>query len=382
VADLATLRVGVDSREVKTATTDLNALGNAAAGTEQKTNGLGRAFGGLRGVLAGLGFGLLASELISMADSFTNMQSQIRLVTSSSAELAAVQTRLFEMSQNSRVSYEGTVDLYARLARSTKALGVSQESVLTVTDSINKALLVSGTSSAQASGALMQLGQAFASGTLRGDELNSVMEGMPRVATMIAEGMGITVGELRKLGAQGKLTGAEVFNAIMKMKDSVEVEAAKMPMTFGQSMTVLRNSLTQFVGSANETLGITRNLAALIALLANNLDVLAVAAGAVGVAFVALKASMGISFIASYIRSVISLQMALGATGTASAIFSAGLKMIQGAFQSLTATMMANPFVAVATALVAVTTLLTVTHRCRSRGKPCALATYSLAYLN
>ncbi len=358
MADLATLRVGVDSREVKTATTDLNALGNAAAGTEQKTNGLGRAFGGLRGVLAGLGFGLLASELISMADSFTNMQSQIRLVTSSSAELAAVQTRLFEMSQNSRVSYEGTVDLYARLARSTKALGVSQESVLTVTDSINKALLVSGTSSAQASGALMQLGQAFASGTLRGDELNSVMEGMPRVATMIAEGMGITVGELRKLGAQGKLTGAEVFNAIMKMKDSVEVEAAKMPMTFGQSMTVLRNSLTQFVGSANETLGITRNLAALIALLANNLDVLAVAAGAVGVAFVALKASMGISFIASYIRSVISLQMALGATGTASAIFSAGLKMIQGAFQSLTTTMMANPFVAVATALVAVTTLL------------------------
>jgi tape measure domain-containing protein len=358
VADLATLRVGVDSREVKSATTDLNALGAAAGNTEQKTNGLGRAFGGLRGVLAGLGFGLLASELISMADSFTNMQSQIRLVTSSSAELAAVQTRLFEMSQNSRVSYEGTVDLYARLARSTKALGVSQESVLTVTESINKALLVSGTSSAQASGALMQLGQAFASGTLRGDELNSVMEGMPRVATMIAEGMGITVGELRKLGAQGKLTGAEVFNAIMKMKDSVEVEAAKMPMTFGQSMTVLRNSLTQFVGGVNETLGITKNLAAFIALLANNLDVLAVAVGGVGVAFVALKASMGISFIASYIRSVIALQMALGATGTASAIFSAGLKMIQGAFQSLTATMMLNPFVAIATALIAVTTLL------------------------
>lgn len=358
MADLATLRVGVDSREVKAATNDLNALGNAAGNTEQKTNSLGRAFGGLRGVLAGLGFGLLASELISMADTFTNMQSQIRLVTTSTAELAAVQTRLFEMSQNSRVSYEGTVDLYARLARSTKALGVSQESILTVTDSINKALLVSGTSSAQASGALMQLGQAFASGTLRGDELNSVMEGMPRVATMIAEGMGITVGELRKLGAQGKLTGAEVFNAIMKMKDSVEVEAAKMPMTFGQSMTVLRNSLKQFVGNANETLGITKNLSAFIALLANNLDVLAVAAGAVGAAFVALKASMGVSFVVSYLRSIVALQMALGATGTASAIFSAGLKMIQGAFQSLTTTMMANPFVAVATALVAVTTLL------------------------
>ncbi len=358
MADLANLRISVDSREVKTATSDLNNLSRASGDAEQKTNGLGRAFGGLRGVLAGLGFGLLARELITMADTFTNMQSQIRLVTTSTAELAAVQTRLFEMAQNSRVSYEGTVDLYARLARSTKALGVSQESVLTVTDSINKALLVSGTSSAQASGALMQLGQAFASGTLRGDELNSVMEGMPRVATMIAEGMGITVGELRKLGAQGKLTGAEVFNAIMKMKDSVEVEAAKMPMTFGQSMTVLRNSLIQFVGSANETLGITKNLAAFVALLANNLDVLTVAVGTAGAAFVALKASMAVSFVVSYIRSVIGLQMALGATGTASAIFSAGLKMIEGAFRSLTATMMLNPFVAVASAIVAVTTLL------------------------
>jgi tape measure domain-containing protein len=358
VADLANLRISVDSREVKTATSDLNKLSRASGDAEQKTNGLGRAFGGLRGVLAGLGFGLLARELIVMADTFTNMQSQIRLVTSSTEELTAVQTRLFQMAQNSRVSYEGTVDLYARLARSTKALGVSQESILTVTDSINKALLVSGTSSAQASGSLMQLGQAFASGALRGDELNSVMEGMPRVATMIAEGMGISVGELKKLGEQGKLTGAEVFNAIMKMKDSVEVEAAKMPMTFGQSMTVLRNSLIQFVGSANETLGITRNLAALIALLANNLDVLAVAVGTAGAAFVALKASMAVSFVVSYIRSVIGLQMALGATGTASAIFSAGLKMIEGAFRSLTATMMLNPFVAVASAIVAVTTLL------------------------
>ena len=358
MADLANLRIGVDSREIKSATADLNALGSAALGAEQKSNGLTKTFGNLRGALAGIGFGLIARELVTMADTFTNMQSQIRLVTSSTSELAAVQGRLFEMAQNSRVSYEGTVDLYARLARSTKSLGVSQESVLTVTESINKALLVSGTSSTQASGALMQLGQAFASGTLRGDELNSVMEGMPRVATMIAEGMGITVGELRKLGAQGKLTGAEVFNAIMKMKDSVEVEAAKMPMTFGQSMTKLRNALIQFVGGSNEALGITRTLALFISKLSENLDVLAVAAGGAVLAFVALKASMGISFIATYIRSVVGLQMALGATGTASAVFSAGLKMIQTSFASLTATMMLNPFVAVATAIIAVTTLL------------------------
>ena len=358
MADLANLRIGVDSREVKKAVGDLNSLSVAASGTEQKTNSLGRSFGGLRGILSGIGFGLVARELITMADTFTNIQSRIALVTTSSAELAAVQQRLFEMAQNSRVSYEGTVDLYARLARSTKTLGVSQESVLTVTDTINKALLVSGTSSTQAAGALMQLGQAFASGALRGDELNSVMEGMPRVAEAIAEGMGITVGELRKLGAAGKLTGSEVFNALLKMKEGIDTEAAKMPLTFGQSMTKLQNSLIQFVGSTNETLGVTRRLAAFVSMLSENLNVLAFAASGVAIAFGLLKASMAVGSIATYLRSIVALQMALGATGTASALFGAGLKLVQGAFASLTATMMANPFIAIATALIAVTTLL------------------------
>ena len=75
MADLANLRIGVDSREIKSATADLNALGSAALGAEQKSNGLTKTFGNLRGALAGIGFGLIARELVTMADTFTNMQS-------------------------------------------------------------------------------------------------------------------------------------------------------------------------------------------------------------------------------------------------------------------------------------------------------------------
>jgi tape measure domain-containing protein len=341
VADLANLRIGVDSRDVKSATTDLNALGNAAAGTEQKATGLGRAFEGLRGVLAGIGFGLLAREAILMADTFTRMNGQLALVTDNAQQLAAAEKQLFAMSQNTRVGYESTVSLFSRLARSTENLGVSQQSVMRVTETINKAMIVSGTSAEQASGALMQLGQAFASGALRGDELNSVMEGMPRVAQAIAEGMGITVGELRKLGAQGKLTGAEVYAALLKMGNDIDSEFSRMPMTVGQSMTVLSNSLMLFVAEADRATGFTAALAQGIVGLSNNLNQIArvaqvviVAVAAMTAAFLAFRAALGIQAIVAYISQLVAMQFALGATTTASALAGAGIKGLQAILAS------------------------------------------------
>ena len=352
--DLSTLRIGVDSREVKTAANDLRALGGASADAEQKTGGLSKAFGGLKGVLAGIGLGFVVKEIITMADTMSSLTGRMALVTKNAGELAAVEARLFELAQQTRVGYESTVELYARLARSTQSMGASQASVLQVTETINKALIVSGTTAQEASGSLMQLGQAFASGALRGDELNSVMEGMPRVAQAIADGMGITVGELRKLGAQGKLTGAEVFNALQKSANSVATEFDKMPVTVGQSMTVLNNALMKFVGDVNASTGFTKALASIVIALSRHLDTVAAAAVAAALGFAAMKAQMALSAITSYISSVIALERALGATSRTTAIFSAVTKMAQGSVRALTVTMLANPFVAVAAAVIAI----------------------------
>lgn len=341
MADLANLRISVDSREVKRAASDLDQLNRSSTGAEQGASKASSAFRGLGAVLASLGIAAIARETIMLADTFTRMSGQIALVTNSAQQLAAVEKSLFAMSQNTRVGYESTVSLFTRLARSTENLGVSQQSVMRVTETINKAMIVSGTSAEQASGALMQLGQAFASGTLRGDELNSVMEGMPRVAQAIADGMGITVGELRKLGAQGKLTGAEVFAALQKMGEDINSEFSKMPITVSQSMTVLSNSLMMFVAEADKATGFTSALANGIVSLSNNLNQIArvaqvviVAVAGMTAAFLAFRAALGAQAIIAYVSQLVAMQFALGATTTASALAGAGIKGLQAILAS------------------------------------------------
>ncbi len=358
MADLANLRIAVDSRQVVQAEKDLNKLGQAGNRAEGAANGLANATRGLGSVLAGIGIGLGVTELIRMADAYTSMQSKIRLVTSSQAELEAVQGRLFTIAQASRTEFESTGELYARLARSADALGVSQEQVLQVTEAINKATVVSGATATEANAAIIQLSQGFASGTLRGEELNSVLEQTPRVAQMIAEGMGISVGQLREFGKQGKLTSEQVFNALLRMKNSVDDEFAQMDVTVGQSITVLRNAVVNLVGTFNTATGITSGLANVIVTLANNLDVLAAAAGVLVVRLVAVKAAMAVGYVTAYMRSIVALEMALGATSTRMALFSAATKYAQMAVRALTGTMMVNPFVAVATAVAALIALL------------------------
>ena len=346
MADLANLRISVDSRDVKRAASDLDQLGRSSTGAEQGATKASSAFSGLGAVLASLGIAAIAREAIMLADTFTRMSGQLALVTNNAQQLASAEKQLFAMSQNTRVGYESTVSLFSRLARSTENLGVSQQSVMRVTETINKAMIVSGTSAEQASGALMQLGQAFASGALRGDELNSVMEGMPRVAQAIAEGMGITVGELRKLGAQGKLTGAEVYAALLKMGDDIDGEFSKMPMTVGQSMTVLSNSLMLFVSEADAATGFTRTLGLAIVAIANNLENIAVVIGIVAASFALYKSMVLAATLANsaFVASAVATTSGLSFMGGVVALVTNGFNALKIAF-------LTNPFGAVAVAV-------------------------------
>lgn len=383
MADLANLRISVDSRDVKRAATDLDQLNRSSNGAEQGANKASSAFRGLGAVLASLGIAAIARETILLADTYNRMSGQIALVTKNAEELANAESQLFAMSQKTRVGYEATVSLFTRLARSTENLGVSQQEVMRVTETINKAMIVSGTSAEQASGALMQLGQAFASGTLRGDELNSVMEGMPRVAKAIADGMGITVGELRKLGAQGKLTGAEVFAALQKMGADIDSEFKQMPMTVGQSMTVLSNSLMIFIAEADKATGFTEALANGIVSLSENLneiarvaEVVIVGVAGMAAAFLALRAALGIQAIAAYIAQLIAAQFALGATTTAAAVAGAGIKGLQAILAS---TGWGLAVIAIGAVVAAIYSLATAQETAIEKTRTLAQSLYALA---
>lgn len=236
---------------------------------------LGASFGDAIGRLiatAGAYFG--GRELITYADEYKNLQSQIKLTTKTTEEFANASTGVFRIAQNTRQSLEGTTSLYASLQRSTESLGYSQNRLLGVTETINQAITISGTSAAAANAALVQLGQGFASGTLRGEELNSVLEQAPRLAKAIADGMGVTIGQLRQLGQDGKITADTVFKALEGQSAAIKREFGQMALTVGSSMIVLRNAAVRFVGEFDAATGATDKLAKGISSLADGMGTL------------------------------------------------------------------------------------------------------------
>lgn len=232
-----------------------------------------------------------------MADEYTNLSSKIRLVTNSERELAAVRSSLVEVAQQTRQDLTATAELYTRLARSTADMGLSQQKLLGITTTINQAFVVSGASAAEASAAITQLSQGLASGVLRGEEFNSVAEQAPIIMDLLAKELNVTRGELRKMAEDGKLTADVLVNALGNGAASVAEQFAKMDLTIGQSFTVLRNALTEFVGSSAQTSGAAGLISGSIVVLANNL-------GLVANAVVAVAAVFATRFVASQLSAV------------------------------------------------------------------------------
>jgi tape measure domain-containing protein len=276
------IRISAELTEVKAALAGLQAqlrgVGQAAnqAGSAQGINRLNE---GLQGALRSVrnlvgGFAAFASvvQLVRVADEINTLNARLRLVTRSQEEFNRAQVALFDLAQRTRSSLGETVDLYTRIAQSTKDAGVGQETLLQVVETINQAVQLSGASAQAANAALVQLGQGLGSGTLRGEELNSVLEQTPALADAIAKGMGITRGELRKYGEEGKITGEAVINALKSQRDEVRANFEQLPLTVGQAFTRLRNAGTQLVGAFDQASAGTRGLAGILDSLASTLS--------------------------------------------------------------------------------------------------------------
>lgn len=315
------LEIIVSENGSRTVKRNIEDVGKAGRQAGEGTDLLKRALGGLAAA------GALAF-LRQTVDTYSQMISRLRLVTTSTTNLTAVNDRLFLSANRTRSSYEETVQLYAKLAQGAKALGVGQEDLLGITETVNQAIQVSGASATEAAGGLRQLGQAIASGSLRGDELNSILENMPRLAQAIADGMGITVGQLRAVGAEGKITAGEIISALKDQAPVIAAEFAQVTPTISSAFQVLMNNATRFIGELDQATGASRTFAQLILLVANNMDVLVAVIGTVGVALLAV-----------YGPSLV------GMLGTAT-----------GAVRAFTLALMSNPLGLLAVALAAATT--------------------------
>lgn len=273
-ADLE-FRIGAELTEIKGALAglqrDLQGVGNAARaaggndafrGVQQSAQGAIQAVGRLAAAFVSVAG---AIKLIQTADQLDTLNARLRLVTQSTEDFQRAQQALFDVSQRTRSDLGETIGLYAQIANATRDAGVGQETLLEVVETINQAVQLSGASTQAVQAALVQLGQGLASGTLRGEELNSILEQTPALARAIADGLGITRGELRKYGEEGRITAQAVIEALQRQRDVVAGQFAQLPLTVGQAVTQLRNAGTRLLGVFNDTSGATSGLAQVIA---------------------------------------------------------------------------------------------------------------------
>jgi len=250
---MAELLIDVNTRgahKVKALDKDLKKVEGTAKTTSRSLTAMGVALTAI----------LVTKKVIDYADSWKLVEARLGLVTTGTKNLLAVEQALFKASQNTRQSYEATANLYTRMARASKSLGTSQTELLIATTAINKALIVSGASTQESNSAITQLSQGLASGVLRGEEFNSIMENGSRIAEALADSLGLSLGELRAWSKEGKLTANVVMEALISQAEKIGSEFEKMPMTVAQSMTVMDNNFTKAIGQLDKVTSGTEGL--------------------------------------------------------------------------------------------------------------------------
>lgn len=233
---------------------------------------IGSGLSGLTGLLAGLASVGFAKSMLDTADAVQSINSQIRQVVSSETEYLAVQRQLLDTANRTRASLESTASLYVSTSRALKDYGYTQQEILKFTEATNNAMTIGGVGAQQQAAALMQLSQALGSGVLQGDEFKSIAEAAPILLDTIAEYMGKSRAEIKKLGSEGQLTADVIFKAISGASEKFGEQAAKMPMTMGQALTVFSNNWQSMVSKLLNDSGAMSGIAAIIKLIADNLN--------------------------------------------------------------------------------------------------------------
>lgn len=241
--DTATLQIKVVANGIELTQRQLRELTKESGNAEKATGSLTSAYKALQGALAAAGAAMLFREITQAADAYQNLQSRLELATGSASAAHQAYGQLVSMVRESHTDLLASGELYAKLAQSTQQLGLSQQQLLTITDTVSKGFRVSGATAQETESALRQLGQAFASGTLRGDEFNSMMENAPRIAQALADSLGVTRGQLRQMAADGKLTSESMAAALLSQSGKIDAEFKKLPETVSTSMQDIKNEL-------------------------------------------------------------------------------------------------------------------------------------------
>lgn len=254
---------------------NLRGLSGAAA------NAIG-SFGNLNSILATVASTSSLLYIAKTADDMQSLNSQIKQVTASEAEYAAVKQRLNALANETRKDIGATINLYTNSARAMANMGKSQQQVLDFTRNISLAMTVGGKSANEQKAALLQLGQAMQSGVFQGDEFRSISENAPILLDLVAKHLNKTRGEVRELSKEGKITAQVVVDSLSGATKELEKRFSEMPLTMSQSWTIGMNSVKNGIDNfMNTTNGISQTVGKTILYINSNFESLARIAGAV-----------------------------------------------------------------------------------------------------
>ncbi|ABO60859.1 tail length tape measure protein [Burkholderia phage phi644-2] len=211
-------------------------------------------------------------QLIEYADEWTNLSNRLRIVTRDQIDFAIAQNDVLRIARDTRQPLDATAELYQRIANNASHLGLSIKQVGPLVTTISKAVALSGVSADTARMGLVQLGQAFAAGQLRGQDLNSVLEELPGVADAIARGMGKSSAQLKSMAEEGKLTVGNLVEALTRAAGGTDTLFEKMQATVGQTMTRLQTEIVKYIGESDQATGASARLAQGITYVAEHLD--------------------------------------------------------------------------------------------------------------
>ena len=263
------------------ATDTLNGVDNAAKKTGKTFGGLSGSVSGLKTQMTALAGAISVSLIIEwgkrfleVADNMTQLQARIARLSTDAKTANETFSTLANIASTTGASLSDTTKLWETLTSSLKEAGATNAQVLNLTDTLQKIGRIGGSSTEEMANALRQFGQSIASGTIRAEEFNSILEQMPELARQIAAGLGISMGELRARMLDGKLTAEDALNAIQDRTSVVNAEFEKLPRTMDQAVGSLEVSFSKLVVAVNDATGASKTAVEIIDQLAKYIDFL------------------------------------------------------------------------------------------------------------
>ena len=238
-------------------------MGVGLGGAERVFAGVATGAGAATAAIAALAAATVAAgvAVARAGDQTTESLARLQAATGSIAAAEAAYQGLYRLSQQTGVAVSESAGAFARFALAAREVGATNDQVLALVRTVQQAGIVAGASTQETTSTVMQLGQALASGKLQGDELRSILENMPTLAEALARQLGIGVGELRKMGEEGKLTADVVLPALLRAGERINAEFEKLPPTMGRSFSILGEAMTRFAADLDRALGLSQAIA-------------------------------------------------------------------------------------------------------------------------